>query len=344
MDVSQLDEVIFRFLKGQATLEEMDGLQRWLAESPEHRAYFERLATMLGAAARAYSTRERAAPPPVEALIGAGRAQDPKVIELPVRARRVRRDPERPRWVGFGLAGGAVAAVLLLGIFLTWPSQPMKGGGLALTAAEYITGHTETAMVTLGDGSVVRLAPNSRLRVESPRADRREVRLDGRAFFAVAEDKRAPFVVQTASGETRVLGTRFDVEARGEETRVVVVEGQVVLATSAGEVQLGANELSVVRRDEVPRKAEVADVQGLLTWLDTFIVFQETPLSEVARELERRFGVEVRITDPALARETVTGWSNSDSVDDILTRVCLAVSARCELSEKQVVLEPNPLR
>lgn len=336
-DASRMDERIFRYVKGRATPEEQAELEAWRHESPEHEAHFRSLAGLLGIAAELHAEQERPAPPPIGELIEE-KSESPAVIALPMPGGHRVRDTRRRRRLRIGLAGAMAAAAAFAGLVMFRPQQP-PSRGMQLAAAEYITGDGETAVVTLGDGSVVRLAPETRLRV-TPHAERREVWLDGRAFFAIAENEELPFVVETASGRARVLGTRFDLEARSREIRVVVVEGRVELSTAAGTADLTAYELSWAAEGETPNKTKVDDVLGLLDWLDTFIVFQATPLADVAREIEARFGVELRITSPDLARETVTGWSNSRTAREIVTRVCLAVNARCELSDTLVVLQP----
>jgi len=328
-DWPQIDELIFRALKGVATPAEEAELMRWRMRSPENEAHYAQLAAMLRATDSVEAMRERSEPPMADIT----RAQ-PVVIEFPMSAGRAMR--RRPR---LGFSAGMLAAAMVIAIGLIF-FQPFRNQQLVLAAAEYITSDSETAVVRLGDGSVVRLAPNSRLAV-LPSTDVRQVRLDGRAFFAVSENRDIPFLVETTSGRTKVLGTRFDVEASEQETRVIVVQGRVELATSAGEVELNANEVSVVRRDEVPGKSHVRDVQRLLNWLDTFVVFQETALTDVANEIESRFGIAVRITDPSLEQQTVTGWSISRTPADILTRVCPAVHARCEVSDTLVLIQPK---
>lgn len=336
-DLSIIDERIFRFLKGRATAAEAAELTAWRHASPEHEAHFLRLAGMLDVASKLDLEQPMPAPPSMAELTGAARASR-DVISLPVDTARRRRVTGRRRLRHIGGLAAAAATVILLSIgVFRGPQVPLPA--MQLAAAEYITGVGETAVVTLGDGSVVRLAPESRLRV-TPHEDRREVSLEGRAFFAVTGNRDLPFIVETASGRARVLGTRFDLEARSSEMRVVVVEGRVEMTTPDGSIDLGAQELSWSSPGRAPGRTKVEDVQDLLEWLDHFIVFQATPLADVAREIEQRFGVEVRITRPELARETVTGWSNSRTAADIVTRVCLAVNARCELSDTLVVLHP----
>ena len=49
----------------------------------------------------------------------------------------------------------------------------------------------------------------------------RQVDLSGEAYFEVAHDKHAPFIVNSKQIKTCVLGTKFNVRAREDENRVV---------------------------------------------------------------------------------------------------------------------------
>ncbi|MGH7460020.1 MAG: FecR family protein [Longimicrobiales bacterium] len=333
-DKSSIDELIFRCLKGWALPEEEAELARWRALSADNEQHVVELAAVLGLAKELHQ-QTRVDPAPIARLTNARSTDQPVLSMFSGRGwQHSGARKSRPRRLALALGGGIAASAVVVFAFL-WQNREITES-IALAAAEYST-TTEPGFITLGDGSVVRLASNSTLRVV-PHPDRREVWLEGRAFFAVAMNQDVPFIVQTASGRTSVLGTRFDVEARGRELRVIVVEGRVELATDAGEVELGANEISITSAGEAPRAAQFVDPQ-LLDWLDTFIVFQSTPLSEAAREIEARFGIKVRIADSALARETVTAWSNSRTAQDLLARICLAVNASCRMSDTLIVLE-----
>ena len=68
--------------------------------------------------------------------------------------------------------------------------------------------------VTLDDGTLVHLNDNSRLIYPEQFGDRRDVILDGEAYFMVAKDKSRQFVVHTPQGDVRVHGTEFMVNTR----------------------------------------------------------------------------------------------------------------------------------
>src|SRR5207249_10005078 len=128
---------------------------------------------------------------------------------------------------------------------------------------------TEAATFELEDGTVIRLASSSRLQVLAGRS-RREVALEGRAFFAVAHDG-TPFVIRTAAGDVAVLGTRLDLEPRGRDLRVVGVEGHVALSTQRQRTQLTAGEMGRVRNGGDGAVGRVPDIDSFVPWTGHFL-------------------------------------------------------------------------
>jgi transmembrane sensor len=83
----------------------------------------------------------------------------------------------------------------------------------------------------LGDGSVVTLLPQSSIRYPKNFAERtlpkRDVYLEGQAFFDVARDKDRPFTVYTGEMSTTVLGTSFSITENKTWTLVKLFSGKV---------------------------------------------------------------------------------------------------------------------
>ena len=164
--------------------------------------------------------------------------------------------------------------------------------------------------------------------------------LDGQAFFAVAREDARRFVVRTRAGDATVLGTRFDVRVEEDGMQVFVVEGRVAHQAGGHEVQVEAMEVSRTTGGGIPSVEPIDDPEALLSWLGEFLVFQTTPMREVARELERRYGVPVRLADPAVAERTVTAWFTNESLEHVLLIVCRAADARCQIGENTISIEP----
>jgi ferric-dicitrate binding protein FerR (iron transport regulator) len=202
--------------------------------------------------------------------------------------------------------------------------------------AEIATGATELATVTLGDGTVVRLAPSSRLRMEPDRP--REVSLEGRAFFSVTQMEDRPFRVRTPDATANVLGTRFELVTDSGGSRLRVVEGRVELGTRVNSVHVVAGQGSEVRDGAATPATRLPDEALTPGWLGAFLVFQATPLRDVARDIERVYGVRVDLDDSALADVAVTASFTDQPLDDVVNVVCAVLNARCGTDDGVVAI------
>src|SRR5687768_17470922 len=91
---------------------------------------------------------------------------DPPLIEdLLSPRRRIYTEPSGTgRLSGWSLAGAGLLTAAAIGFFVLRPDLPTSGE-TAFGTGELVTGSSESTTVRLGDGSVVRLGPDSRLRV-----------------------------------------------------------------------------------------------------------------------------------------------------------------------------------
>jgi len=192
--------------------------------------------------------------------------------------------------------------------------------------------------VTLEDGSFVRLAEGSTLR-EWEVDGRREVSLDGRAFFAVIRDEAKPFVVRAGSGQVTVLGTRFQVDTEGAEVEVVVVEGLVRVSNDADSEDVPAGYVASMKEREQPRVQEADDVIALMDWADGTLLYQATPLAQVADEVSRFYGRTLEIEGSDLARRRVTAWFQGESFEAVAESLCIVTEATCRAEGESVTME-----
>ncbi|HEU4586791.1 MAG TPA: FecR domain-containing protein [Gemmatimonadaceae bacterium] len=324
-----MDELILAALQDRLTPDEAARLEAWRRASPHNEAHYRTMARLWGMSAHADPLASRVTDAPSLHELRARRSER-RFIDRGVSALR---RTTWPRWI----AVGAAAALLLFAVFRV-AHRPNDVGGV-LRASEFVTEHAEMVTASLDDGSVVRLAPESRLRV-TPVASRREVWLDGEAFFAVAKDSSRPFAVRTRAGSVEVLGTRFDLRVVGDELRLVVTEGKVALTSGTHRRLVVAGQVANVRDGREPVVESVVKVDSLLSWTDGFIVFQNTPLRQVARELERRYGVRVLLPDSTIASRTVTAWFTNQDFRQVLFATCRAVDAHCTLRDSVASIEP----
>lgn len=113
------------------------------------------------------------------------------------------------------LKWGSVAAAVIAGIvcFAAWWAVPEQGGDSRSLLTEE-NREKPTLVKTLEDGSVVYLAQESTLKYPEHFAeDKREVNLQGEAFFDVAKKPEQAFTIETARVRVEVLGTAFNVRS-----------------------------------------------------------------------------------------------------------------------------------
>ncbi|MEO1082741.1 MAG: FecR domain-containing protein [Acidobacteriota bacterium] len=239
---------------------------------------------------------------------------------------------------------GAVLCLALVAIsFTLWRSQN--------EGAVYETANGEQRIVDLADGSRLHLNVSTRLEVSLHGAVRNVQLVQGQAFFDVASDPSRPFVVTAGDKKITVLGTKFDVLLRGEDTRVTVIEGRVAVASlspilseaapggireapdAAASVAPPADSpaadylppLELTDRDAVswPRRSRPSAVlpsvavPAVEAWISGKVVFDSTPLGEAVVELDRYTPVKMRLGSEELGSTTVSGVFYIDRLADV---------------------------
>jgi transmembrane sensor len=341
MRIETMDELICRAVNGHATDTEEALIEQWRREAPENERYFAALVGLLQETTAA-AVDEMLEPPPTIDAIVPGIRSAPGSHESRFVSRWVSR---RLLLTGsVGLAAG-VAALLVLPQLRGGPSEAdlvtNSPAPFNLGSGEVVTGARETATVTLGDGTIIRLAPESRLRVTALLGSR-EVWLEGRAFFAVVSQPEHPFTIRTHAGDAVVLGTRFDLQSREDDLRLLVIEGSVKLDAGGAVVEVEASQLAHAAASSPPVRQDVdaAFIESERRWMGNFLVFEGTPLGQAAQELSAHFGIPVRVLDGRLADETVRGVFVDETLEDVVRILCRAVSAYCSVRPSGVTIGP----
>lgn len=233
----------------------------------------------------------------------------------------------RSRWRAAGVR--AAAAVLVVsGASLVWrasrTAEQSAPDGLATrrVARSFVTPAGLVDTLKLADGSTVILGPSSRLVLaDGYGTSTRELSLDGQAFFDVLHDDGRPFIVRTTSATMRDVGTSFSVHsdsARG--TRVEVTSGAVNLVSSQARAGsptvLHAGDRAEVTSDRIQVERGVVSGEAL-AWTRGVLVFHDSPLTIVVTELRRWYGLELVVSDSAIAARRLTATFDRGSADDV---------------------------
>lgn len=199
------------------------------------------------------------------------------------------------------------------------------------------TYHDKEFWVTLDDGTLVHLNYNSRLVYPEKfsRFGKREVILDGEAYFMVAKDRSRKFVVHTPNGDVTVHGTEFNVNTRAKNangngnsigkkvnvdvsvpvTEVVLVKGSVgVKTTNGSEKMMQPGQMAMLTSAQQPIFSQV-DVEPYVAWNTGTFTFRDVELEKVMNILCRWYLMEVEYESEDL--KTMKLFSDFNRYGDI---------------------------
>lgn len=310
--------LVTRVLSGEASPAEQEELRQWLDEDPRHKEFYRNIELNWK------QDPERSS----ETFFfdyesGLGKLRGKLDRESSVSRKIVH--PERHPSLKYGWS---IAAVVLLAVLLSvfaslfiW-EQPDS-------VKSYATSNAEQRIITLDDGSVIRLNRDSNIEVwDNDKASVREVRLQGEAFFDVAKDPDRPFIIHMEEAVVQVLGTSFNVK-EGEEVMVAVKEGVVSLRNRNHEEKsaatLTAGQLGLLSNDGHDVKIEETDVENYMSWMNGYLRFDSMPFDQVIRQLERIYGMEHELDDPSISFVQLSVYTEQMQREEVLENIALAL-------------------
>ncbi len=252
---------------GQATAQDYSDFLAWRAADPAHETAWQQLTGTLEG-----SSFGRLGDAYPAGYASAGQAAAPALLApspAPIA-------PPRRRFLAgaLALAGTGACAAYVGNAF--YP--------LGNVAADAATATGERRRYVLSDGSQLLLDARSRVNLDFTPAYRQVHLLDGAVTVSVAPDARRPFLVHTAQGTVRALGTRYMVRQQAQRTLVVVHEHEVEVETMSGAhgtVRAGTGARFDASRMGTPRAELMAEAAWEAGWVEA----RGRPLAEVIAAL-----------------------------------------------------------
>ena len=271
----------------------------------------------------------------------------PRVRQL-VSARRAKAPL---RWAAaVGLLALAIGG--LLPYARHWQATSTPGTTAATGWTRYHNTTQQNQILRLPDDSRVTLHPGSSLRYAAGLAGaRREVYLEGEAFFQVHKNPDRPFLVLTNQVVTTVLGTSFDVKAYpgSAQALVAVREGKVAVqpreaaqldATPTHPAKAGVlllpNQQVVYSVASHHLHKKLVDKPAVL--VPQAFEFEERPVTEVLAALEKAYGVAILYDKQKLAGCTVSITFYDESLFEKLGLLCKSLGASYTLADTQITI------
>lgn len=233
------------------------------------------------------------------------------------------------------LATACVAAMMVVGFF-----EVAHWGEIDLE-----TSSGEQREVTLSDGSVVDLEPDTDLVVHYEKSRRLIYLKRGKATFRDARNPDRPFIVEAARIRVRAVGTEFAVDHGAQGVSVNVIEGRVAISHQAAlafwfwrqqprmdrvVVSLGPSQaitvtlsgvMSAIRRvPPTPGDSSIADQ----------LVFSNQTVAEVAQRFNVRNRMQIEIVDPELASRKMSGVFDADDPESFVAFIRAVAHVRVQ--------------
>jgi ferric-dicitrate binding protein FerR (iron transport regulator) len=305
---TDIEQLVIRYLNGECSITDQQELKHWLSQSDENQKIFYRIKDVWDASLKKEDNTR-------EALLqfykqrALQKQTSTKVLRL---------------WkVVAGIA--AVFVIGLVSIFI-----------LNMLSVETPNVRSEAAMmsfkvpfgsrseVNLPDGTTVILNSGSELKYPVTFVDgKREVSLNGEAFFEVISDEANPFIVKTNYFDVQVTGTQFNVCSYTDDnfSNVSLLEGHVGVLFGQKDkvVDIVPGQQFYLDKEKRRYRVSERDVDMESSWKDGEFRFKEIAFPDLMKRLERWYDVRLSYSAPELKEMLYSGnFRNHETIWQVL--------------------------
>jgi transmembrane sensor len=262
------------------------------------------------------------------------------------------------------IAACIIGVILAAGILLTVnkknTGQEPELAAVKIPGAFVLQANNTTRVTTiiLEDGSTVQMYPGSKLSYPKQFvSQKREVYLQGDAFFSVIKNPLSPFYVYSQEIVTQALGTSFKVSGKNGRLEVDVKTGKVAVyenddMVNLNELQQKSNGVIITPNQKVTYyKQERHFITSIVdqplpvkyesdnTPPDTNQSYYEAPLAKVLKDMESAYELEIVLENEKIKTCLFTGDLTGENLFNKLESICLAFGASYEVKGTKILLK-----
>lgn len=252
----------------------------------------------------------------------------------------------------------SIAAVVAVAVGLGWSYFRMNAGVIdsqqivdvnSEFSKDLINNGDKPMLVTLPDSSTVTLSPGSQIYYSYDSPEKRDVRLEGEAYFSVTPNTEKPFFVLSGGLVTRVLGTTFTISAFKDvpEVKVAVNTGRVEVYPAGNAGSQGNSRLTLNPNQQAVFKKDNLSLTRLLVEEPRAVISQEAlqaytytdaPLSEIFHGLEQVYGIRVIYDEEKFKDCRVNMSLTTETLFEKLELIGKIVDARYNVADGKVII------
>ncbi|AFK01495.1 anti-FecI sigma factor, FecR [Emticicia oligotrophica DSM 17448] len=213
-------------------------------------------------------------------------------------------------------------------------------------------------LITLDDGSSILLQKGSRLSYPAAfKHDKREVYLDGEAFFEVAKNPEKPFFVFANELVTKVLGTSFTIKAfkKQKDVQVIVRTGKVsvyrldevnknarIISGESkvldGVIAVPNQQISFDKKENNFSKTLVEQPEMLSEMPQYNFEFRDESAANIFATIQKAYGIIIIYDEELLKECPVTATLSDEPLYGKLDLVCNAIEAQYQVIDGQIII------
>lgn len=300
INIENIDELISKFLSGEASPEEAMLLEDWKNDLPENLLYYnssEHLFSFIRGEKPSEIPDSKQAWEKVNIKVDRGN-KGGKVVYM-----------RNQRFYAL-LAAAAIILVIGFGIFSHLLKAPDQ------REIVYNTGKEEKR-VKLSDGTAIAISPNSNLIVDKDFGKKnRTLHLKGAADFTVVHQETLPFIVDVGNVFIKDIGTQFSIRSSVDTDTVYirVNEGVVLLFDSLGsslEIKATEKALYIKSLKRIVTEEEIKSANANLQ-------FVNASLEEVILKLTAMYKTSIALEHASVKKCTITTQFNKEDLETVL--------------------------
>ena len=199
--------------------------------------------------------------------------------------------------------------------------------------------------MTLDDGSFVHM--NAASSITYPNkfgTENRDIEIVGEVYFDITRDESRSFNIKVKDYTVKVLGTSFNVQAYEDEDdfSVTVESGSVKVdldESGMNSFVLETNQKLIY--NPLTNVTEVIEVNTSydLSWRSGILRFDSTPMSQVAKMLERWYGVDIVIESANLRNKKFTGVHKNENIKSVIQALTYATRSAHKIKDNSIIIK-----
>lgn len=324
------ESTLIKYISGQATYEEKKEVLDWIEESQENRQKYNRLKNLW--------------------VISSMPQQKSSAQEAREFVQHLQHKKRVLPFISYSIA----ASMLLLVAFMAWTKINTPKAEESFIASPQITQHSfytnkgVKGQVTLPDGSVIWLNSDSKVNYPSTfSGDYRKIIFSGEGFFNIVPNPEKPMIIQLEHNlQIEVKGTTFNLSSYKNDDKIsaLLLSGNISVKRTHNnkqeEITIQPNERIEIQKTK-ERTATInipATTFPIIGWKEGWLIFNETPIADVLKKLERWHGISFKVEDPDLLKQKFTAKFHEESISQILDMMTNIALLRYEIQNNTAIL------